>query len=162
MGFLLSASVGYSRDIGFDEPFLRLGNDLTLRRLRGKTRLTRTHQGIYVDGQLGAEAPLACVSCLSDYWQPLTAEISDLFVYPPPNTSDRLLEVGEDGFLDLAPLAREAFVLEIPIRALCRADCRGLCPVCGANRNEETCEHGDEQPDPRLAVLRSLVSVQET
>lgn len=158
VGFLLSAGAGYSRNFPFDEPFLQLGEDLPLENLRGSLRLTRTHQGIYVQGQLEAHTLLQCVSCLSDYSQALRAQLADLFVYPPPNPADRILEVGEDHYLDLRPLVRESMLLEVPIRALCRPDCKGLCPICGADRNQEVCQHPDQDIDPRFSALRSLLN----
>lgn len=149
--------MSHRQDYDFDEPFLQPDGDLTLEHLNGKIRLTRTSQGIYVEGQLSARTPVACASCLSEYSQSLTIQISELFVYPPPNPTDPLLEVKEDGSLDLGPLVREAMLLEIPIRAMCRPDCKGLCPECGANQNEKVCQHPTEEIDPRLSVLRTLL-----
>lgn len=60
--------------------------------------------------------------------------------------------------IDLAPLLREMVILAIPIKPLCKPDCRGLCPVCGADRNHERCEHTQENEptDPRWEGLREL------
>jgi len=55
-------------------------------------------------------------------------------------------------------LLREYLVLDIPSRPLCRPECKGLCPECGNNLNESTCEHPESQIDPRLASLSSLLS----
>ena len=64
-----------------------------------------------------------------------------------------------DDVLDLGPMVRDAIVLELPLAPLCREDCRGLCPSCGCDRNEETC--GCEEPrDPRWANLDVLRSAQ--
>ncbi|MGN1121265.1 MAG: YceD family protein [Eubacteriales bacterium] len=52
--------------------------------------------------------------------------------------SDEYIEV-PDGLLDIAELARSVFYLELPVKVLCREDCKGLCPVCGANQNEKSC-----------------------
>jgi uncharacterized protein len=48
--------------------------------------------------------------------------------------------------------------LALPMKPLCRADCQGLCPACGANRNVAPCTCAPKPPDPRLAVLRDLAS----
>jgi uncharacterized protein len=62
-----------------------------------------------------------------------------------------------DELLDVAAWARDAFVLAVPSKMLCREDCAGLCPVCAADLNEAGPEHGHAQePDPRWAKLREL------
>lgn len=58
--------------------------------------------------------------------------------------------------LDLAALCWEEFALSLPVKPLCREDCKGLCPTCGANLNEGSCGCVRDEGDPRLAVLRSL------
>jgi len=59
--------------------------------------------------------------------------------------------------LDLSAWARDAFALAMPLKVLCREDCRGLCPVCAADLNEAGPEHRHEAaPDPRWAKLREL------
>jgi len=63
----------------------------------------------------------------------------------------------EDGVLNLRAWARDALALSVPANLLCRPDCAGLCPVCGANLNDAGAEHQHEQaPDPRWAALSEL------
>ncbi len=63
----------------------------------------------------------------------------------------------EDMHFDLDALLREDVLLALPTKVLCRADCKGLCPMCGADRNETAC--GCKKPvDPRLSVLQELLS----
>jgi uncharacterized protein len=65
--------------------------------------------------------------------------------------------VDGDTALDLDQMVRDAVVVGQPVRVLCRTDCAGLCPTCGADRNTEPCEHGEERAiDPRWEALRSL------
>lgn len=58
--------------------------------------------------------------------------------------------------LDLAALCWEEFALSLPIKPLCRDNCKGLCVQCGANLNDGTCTCVTDEGDPRLAVLRKL------
>ncbi len=58
--------------------------------------------------------------------------------------------------LDLEEALREELVLSVPPYSVCRPDCKGLCPTCGARLNEETCSCTTEEVDPRWDVLRSL------
>jgi len=64
----------------------------------------------------------------------------------------------EGNHLDLGEVVREQCVLSLPLKPLCREDCRGRCPSCGKNRNLESCECSapEEAGDPRLAALKKL------
>lgn len=75
--------------------------------------------------------------------------------------SDEVLPLEPDGSIDAGGLARETFVLEMDSKTLCRQDCRGLCPRCGADLNVEGCRC-EKEPDPRLAVLAGLLKGGET
>jgi uncharacterized protein len=157
LGFLLHQSVGTSRDFEFDFPDISLGDDLNLSSLCGVLRMTRTSGGIYGNGKFQARAETDCVRCLSSFVQDLRAEIDELFDYPARASTDPLLRIPESGLLNLRPLLREQFVLATPIRSLCQPDCKGICQECGINLNEDVCDHPQEDLDPRLAVLKTLL-----
>ena len=59
-----------------------------------------------------------------------------------------------DDKIDLGEVVREQLYLALPMKPLCREDCKGLCPVCGVNRNRETCTCQQEWVDPRMAALK--------
>jgi len=65
--------------------------------------------------------------------------------------------VSDDGWLDLTPLLREQAWVALPMKPLCRPDCKGLCPQCGANLNLESCTCESVKIDPRLALLKDLL-----
>jgi uncharacterized protein len=58
--------------------------------------------------------------------------------------------------LEVSRWARDLAALALPEKILCRPDCAGLCPVCGANLNDEPHEHAERERDPRWAALESL------
>ncbi len=64
----------------------------------------------------------------------------------------------ENGFLDVDDLLLELFELNFPTKFLCREDCRGLCPQCGADLNLAPCQCEDREPDPRLAPLQKILA----
>lgn len=68
-----------------------------------------------------------------------------------------LTEEGENRY-DIFPRVTEAIILEIPIKILCKPDCKGLCPVCGANLNEGDCGCDRSETDPRWDALKKLVN----
>lgn len=158
VGFLLNKDVGYSRNFDFEEPSLLIGDDFLISDLHGSARLSRTGQGIYIKGHLQGNIDLECVRCLSEYNQVLSAELNELFDYPPEKTSDPHLTISEDAILDLSPILRESFLLDVPIQPICRVECVGLCPVCGELITEEHQSHPEEDIDSRLAVLKTLLS----
>jgi uncharacterized protein len=75
---------------------------------------------------------------------------------PEPDGDDYPL--GPDGSLELDQMARDAIGVELPFSPLCRADCKGLCPVCGGDRNLGECP-GHAEIDPRWAALEQLAPV---
>lgn len=156
-GFLLEAPNGTSRDVELDYPKIRISEDMTLEPLFGSFRATRISEGIYLNGRLQSRIVTQCVRCLEDAVVPLNIDIDELFYYPPEAAPAESYVVGENGFIDLAPLVRELAVLDMPIRPLCRPDCQGLCMNCGQNLNEADCGCEDEDIDPRLDALRQIL-----
>lgn len=63
--------------------------------------------------------------------------------------------------IDLGQMMREQFYLALPMKPLCRQDCQGLCPVCGKNRNRETCSCESTWVDPRFEVLKNFTKKTE-
>lgn len=157
LGFLLEASLGTSRTIELAYPTIQVATDLTLTPLTGAFVVTRTGEGIYVSGLLKSQLDITCVRCLENGQIEVSLQIDELFYYPPTTAPEGEFVVGEDGFIDLAPLVRELALLEIPIQPICKPDCRGLCVECGQNLNEGPCGCQKERIDPRLAALRALL-----
>lgn len=157
VGFLLNKNVGFSRNFDFDHERLRISDDLDVAALSGILRLTRTHQGVYVEGRLQARLSVECVRCLELYEQELSVHFDDLFEFPADAESDPLLTIPETAIMDIRPLLREYLLLDVPIQPLCSSECKGLCPTCGGNLNEHECQHPESEIDPRLAVLKTLL-----
>ena len=120
-------------------------------------------EGLLVSGRVAATAVVRCVRCLRDLDHELEVEVRELFALEPGDDEDEGYAVLPDDRLPLDTMARDALVLGFPAFPLCRPDCAGLCPVCGADRNADDCGHGGtEQLDPRWAGLADLrTGVQE-
>lgn len=96
-----------------------------------------------------------CVRCLNEALPRVEVEARE--VDRPGGGEELDSPYVNDETLDLAAWARDAFVLALPVKVLCREDCAGLCPVCAADLNVEGPDHHHEQaPDPRWAKLREL------
>jgi uncharacterized protein len=147
-GFLINAPISTSREIDFDLPAISLGNDLNLQKLVGKVELTRTPKGILIVGSFVSSIPAECVRCLDEYDQPLKTHFDELYAFHTNSVTESGLIVPDDGNIDLLPLLREYFLIEVPIKMVCRVDCKGLCTECGENLNHQTCEHQAEKIRP--------------
>jgi uncharacterized protein len=157
VGFVVAQSAGFSRDFPFDIPQINLPPDLHLTNLEGVVRVTRTPQGILLQANFHTRTELECVRCLTNFQQALKINFTELYAFSQRYVTDSGLLMPETGIIDLNPVLREYAVLEIPMRPLCKPDCKGLCPICGNNLNESTCIHEDDSGDPRLASLKSLL-----
>ena len=62
----------------------------------------------------------------------------------------------EDGGLELEDILREQILLALPMQRVCSEDCKGICPVCGTNRNQNTCDCNTPTGDDRWGALRKL------
>lgn len=118
---------------------------------------------VRVHGRLSATVPQTCSRCLEVFAARVDAPV-DVRVVPRPATADSV-ELGADDLdvdfyqndeLDVVRVLETETTLALPMKPLCRDDCRGLCPVCGGNRNAEACACRAESTDPRWAALRGL------
>ena len=118
-----------------------------------------------LDGRVQTTLELPCSRCLEAYTIPVDAAFDLRYQPHSHNIGEGEREIEEDDLttafyendeIDLGQLMREQFYLALPMKPLCRDDCRGLCPICGANLNRETCDCKRDWEDPRLAVLKTL------
>jgi uncharacterized protein len=114
--------------------------------------LTPIGHTVEARGQVRAPWIGSCRRCLNVASGTAVGEVLELFEDPPVEGETYPLVHDE---VDLEPLARETVVLELPQAPLCREDCLGLCPECGADRNEGTCSCAPPL-DPRWAALDDL------
>jgi uncharacterized protein len=114
--------------------------------------LESVHGGILANATVRAPWEGECRRCLAPARGEVEARVRELFA--PDSDPDETYPLGGDQ-LDLEPLARDAVLLELPLAPLCREGCAGLCPTCGANRNEGTCSCA-VVADPRWGPLHVL------
>jgi uncharacterized protein len=128
-------------------------------------RADRDGDDVVVAGDIEATVPVVCGRCLEEFPVRVRADVDVRFI-PRPPAGDRV-ELGSDDLdldfyrgdeIDLSALVASETALALPMKPLCREDCRGLCPRCGANRNLAPCGCAERAPDPRLAVLKDLAT----
>lgn len=157
VGFLINSTIGTVRDFTFDYETMKLGDDLQVTDFKGTANFDRTPQGLLLQGKFEAKTEVECVRCLEPFTLTLKWSFTDLFAFDKRSISESNLLMPEDGQIDLEPLLREYALLEIPIKPVHQPDCKGLCPVCGANRNRVDCGHRPENPSSPFAELKDLL-----
>lgn len=131
--------------------------------VRMEGSLFRNGEQLVVRAALYYELVAECNRCLEPVGQamqiPLEVyyEISTSAATEPRDEEVTVIS-NNTQFIDLTEPAREAMLLAVPLKSLCRQDCRGLCPICGMNLNTGTCACKMDRPDPRWAPLQTLRS----
>lgn len=150
-------------ELTLDEPRARLSGET-----RVEGRASRKGDEIRLAGRIRADIELNCDRCLSPTGTPAEVEFEESFTPPDdPASPDTERELQRDDLhvsfyegdaIDLDELVREQLLLALPGRFVCREDCKGLCPTCGADLNAEGCGCAREETDPRWAALGKLKS----
>lgn len=138
----------------------------------GRAQLVEEHHGkhhkikdIRVTGDVDAVFELDCARCLEPAVQQVNRKF-DLLYRPLGSDAGRSelsvtaaeAEIGyyEGEGLLLEDALREQVLLELPLRAICRENCKGLCPHCGKNMNNDRCSSEEPFDDPRWSVLKDI------
>ncbi len=121
---------------------------------------------IELEGSYGGLLEYHCNRCLEAITNSLNSTFEARFYRPSRDLSEVAEEIdrdnlylrnySEDERIDVGALIREDIVLNWPMQALCKPDCKGLCPVCGQNLNQADCGHEAESTDPRLSKLKDV------
>lgn len=128
-------------------------------------RVNRSGHDVRLRGQITARAEVECDRCLRQVTVPIETTFDVAYVPAADYVEGEAAElqeedlgvsVYEDEAIDIDELVREQVLLTIPARALCVEDCKGLCPVCGVNRNEAACECEAAETDPRWGALKDI------
>ncbi len=151
VGYLFNKPIGTSRDIPVNFEDLQI-DDLDIRNLESVVRVSRTREGLLLQVTAKTKIKTECVRCLEAFYQPVEVTFEELYQFPSRYREETDLVLPPDGYIDLAPLYREYLLLAIPIRSICKPDCRGLCVICGENLNETTCEHQNAQNDSSVIM----------
>ena len=140
-------------------------------RCRAEVEGTVAHRGgrLLLEASVESRTELECSRCLEKFELRLDTEIDLVFHREGRTEVPDCVEEEEFILLtdtierryDIFPMVRESILLELPIKSVCRADCKGLCSGCGENLNSSRCSCSEEKTDPRWNVLRKLLSKED-
>ena len=114
---------------------------------------------VLVEGDLQITLTIPCDRCLQSVNVPLSVAFTHQVV--SPDKEDAASEEDEQNFmsgyeLDIDALINNEILINMPVKVLCREDCKGICPVCGRNLNEGECGCDTFVPDPRMAAIKDI------
>jgi uncharacterized protein len=124
--------------------------------VRASLRAESVVEGVLVTGRVEATAWLECARCLATEKVDLPVDVCEMFVTGERASSEDDAYVLAGADMDLEPMLRDALGLALPLKPLCRDDCRGLCARCGKNLNAGWCDCTDDEMDPRWAALAAV------
>jgi uncharacterized protein len=140
-------------------------------RLGGPAAISGTirHAGIqaFVDGQIETLVQVDCDRCLKPVQVEVTGDFSLEYITGGDYEESRNVELTDEVMsvsmfdgqaIDLDEIAKEQILLAVPTRSLCKPDCKGFCPTCGADKNAGECSCSEREIDPRWAALKDLSS----
>ena len=147
-------------DLGLVLIRVPVGTDVSL-----SVRLESVSEGVWVSARATAALTGECGRCLREINDELDVSFQELYAYEH-STTDETTDEDEVGrmqgdLIDLEPDLRDAMVLALPNHPLCREDCPGLCPECGALWDDLPADHSHQQGDPRWAALSNLTLTEE-
>jgi uncharacterized protein len=125
--------------------------------------IQKSGEEYYCQGEVEAQVVLECSRCLAEFTSKLMGDTdfvacSSEFAARRRGTDDEdyVCFEGNDLRVDIVDPVRQTLVFALSMKPLCSEDCRGLCPTCGSNLNEQTCNCTDETIDPRWDGLKKL------
>lgn len=136
-------------------------DDLPLEDVRLTGVMIGAGESVMVRGDLDAMVNAQCARCLKPLKVPMSAPFDEVYVREvDPEDPEKLAYTGSS--LDLSEQVHAALVLNMPIRFLCREECPGLCPACGADLNQGPCSCQKELPQQHpFSALQSLLTKDE-
>ncbi len=161
---LLRDPIGSTRDFQIDD-IIDINGDGQSHKIKGNCTLMRLQSSILVKCALNTEVELMCSRCLAKFRHPIKIKFEEEFLPTIDILSGAHLEepeesgaftIDEQHTLDLTEAVRQYSLLNIPMKALCKKECAGLCPTCGKNLNEGKCRCPKEKIDPRWSKLAEL------
>ncbi|MDQ2976064.1 MAG: DUF177 domain-containing protein [Acidobacteriota bacterium] len=151
-----------SGELVLEDDRLRVVNPPTI---SGKIR--REGNRAHVKGRVTGGVQVECDRCLTLIELPVDSTFKLEYVTPEDYQAQQVIELTEDDLdlsvfdgeaVDIDELVTEELLLAVPDHVLCKDDCKGICPVCGADRNTVECSCERAETDPRWAGLKELVN----
>ena len=139
--------------------------DFSLDKVDVSCLITKTSGTVYIKGSFSALIDICCSRCLENTELSIGSDFAYTLIPAKAETREdlelnpELLEISyyQGDFIDLTHIICEQIILQIPIKVLCKEECKGLCQHCGANLNNSFCNCDSNVVDSRMAVLKNFI-----
>ncbi len=142
----------------FTEDMRAFSSDITEGKYTATGKVKNFSGYMLLEGEVDMEFSATCGRCSCSTKQNLKACFSRPVAQSLNQEDDDYILASENGDMDIREAVEEAVYMEMPVRFLCKEDCKGLCPKCGANLNDTSCSCVEDKTDPRLAKLREYLN----
>ncbi|MCI9354054.1 MAG: DUF177 domain-containing protein [Firmicutes bacterium] len=144
-------TTGYPDVVCFSEP------------VEVKGTLTNTKKGMLFEAEGKIEAEYLCSRCLETVKIPISFNMNEIFYQAGSieRENEKEAETFCDNQIDFTDIIQRNILANLPMKVVCKEDCKGLCSKCGKNLNEGQCDCNHTEFDPRLESLRTLFNVDE-
>ena len=132
---------------------------------KGEVFLHRVDGDVHLNGKVAALIVLKCDRCLEEYNQKIDTSFFYILVLGQSVEGKKEIALGKEDMevslydgaeIQIGEIFREQILLQIPLRHVCREDCKGICPTCGADLNKEECRCRTETLNNPFSVLKKL------
>ncbi|MBV4418046.1 DUF177 domain-containing protein [Clostridium tyrobutyricum] len=120
--------------------------------------LEKTDHMITLNGKVSGVLELTCSRCLKKFAHAINININERFTDKKIVDCDEDIFFINDGYIDITQIIENNIILALPIKRLCKENCKGLCPKCGTNLNDSTCNCKENDIDPRWEKLKDMFS----
>ncbi|MDD2494056.1 MAG: DUF177 domain-containing protein [Tissierellia bacterium] len=164
--------INLNKFLASDEKFFNVNRDFIIddEEFLARTHLNNTivfngdffkvDDNILLSGTLKYNYSEVCARCLTEFQNEVETKFEAIVVRnneEDEDESDEIKLVIEDGCVNLDDNIKQLVYLSMPMKSLCKDDCKGICPTCGVNLNEEECKCQNIITDPRLEKLKTLL-----
>lgn len=144
------------------EPVEVMGDTIRFEDIALNGTMVGAGETVTIEGTISAKVYAHCAMCLDEVISDMEIQASGILSRQPQQDDPDLYPI-EGSKAEISDMVRDALLLELPMQFLCKEDCAGLCPVCGANRNRVacTCQEGGERQNPFTALKQLLTEDEE-
>jgi len=143
------------------------GGDLKERYPGGVTlhaEIRHISHGVFVEGTIRGRESETCARCLESFSRDVSIDVAEAYSEDVPESDALISDMSPlvNREIDVNELVSQMLVVDEPIAAVCDPRCAGICPICGGNRNVQSCACRIATIDPRLAGLARLLEERGT